>query len=311
MLTDLDETLKQLLVQKAGLDPAEVDISFDIPTRDWSAGSAAARPTVNLYLYDIRENRELRETYWDQQMNGNGTVTLKRNPVRVDVSYMITCWTSTTEDQHQLLWHVLETFFRHSPLPDDILQGGLRDLIYPIRTEVAQPDGILKNLSDFWGALENSLRPAINLVLTLELDLQQLRTAPLVFARVLKFGRQAVYHDAEGVEYRLQGLAEGWETAPIRFAGVVHDADGNPVPDVSARIIALQDDGRPIQVGPTIQTGFDGRYVFASIPPGDYTLVIEAPGQAPQQHPLKLAAGEGSEPLHEFVHHVEVSMKKM
>ena len=117
MINDLDESLKQLLIQKAGLDPSEVDISFDIPTRDWATSSATTRPTVNLYLFDIRENRALRELDWDSEPNHNGAVQTNRLPLRIDLSYMVTCWTSAAEDQHRLLWQVLETFFRNSPLP--------------------------------------------------------------------------------------------------------------------------------------------------------------------------------------------------
>ena len=100
MINDLDETLKQLLIQKAQLDPAEVDISFDTPTRDWS--TPVTRPTINLYLFDIRENRTLRELDWDDEPSGYGQVRRKRLPLRMDLSYMVTCWTSATEDQHRL-----------------------------------------------------------------------------------------------------------------------------------------------------------------------------------------------------------------
>ncbi len=306
MIDDLDETLRQLLIQKAALDPAEVDISFDIPTRDWS--TPVTRPTVNLYLYDIRENRQLREMYWDQEPSGNGKVQIKRGPLRIDLSYMITCWTSATEDQHRLLWRVLETFFRYSPLPEDMLQGGLRQLVHPVRTEVAQPDGVLKNVSDFWGALENQLRPSISLVVTLELDLEQIRTLPLVFARVLKFGRPAVYRDTEGHEYLLRQLESGWEAAPVRLAGEIHGAGGKPIGGAAVRLIGTQADGHPVQVGPTLQTQADGRYVFEGIPPGDYTLVVEVTGRAPQQRPLTLAVGERGELLPELVYEVEVPM---
>ena len=48
MITDLDETIKQLLIQKGALEPAEVDISFETPKREWSA--SISKPTVNLYL---------------------------------------------------------------------------------------------------------------------------------------------------------------------------------------------------------------------------------------------------------------------
>src|SRR5437660_721399 len=79
MINDLDETLKQLLIQKAQLDPAEVDISFDTPTRDWS--TPVTRPTINLYLFDIRENRTLRELDWDDEPSGYGQVRRLGMPV--------------------------------------------------------------------------------------------------------------------------------------------------------------------------------------------------------------------------------------
>lgn len=37
MISDLDNTLKQLLIKMVPLDPAEVDICFDMPDRNWSA----------------------------------------------------------------------------------------------------------------------------------------------------------------------------------------------------------------------------------------------------------------------------------
>jgi len=46
MIKDLDETLRELLVQKASLNPSEVTISFEAPDRDWTA--AQSKPAVNL-----------------------------------------------------------------------------------------------------------------------------------------------------------------------------------------------------------------------------------------------------------------------
>ena len=100
MINDLDETLKQLLIGKVPLDPVEVDISFDMPDREWSA--SVVKPTVNLYLYDIHENLELRSNEWMIERS-QGIATRKKPPVRVDLSYLITVWTSDTADQHRLL----------------------------------------------------------------------------------------------------------------------------------------------------------------------------------------------------------------
>ena len=49
MFADLDESLRQLLVQRGNLDHGEVDIAFDMPTRDWASG--ISKPTVNLDLF--------------------------------------------------------------------------------------------------------------------------------------------------------------------------------------------------------------------------------------------------------------------
>ncbi len=306
MINDLDETLKVLLIQKAGLDPSEVDISFDIPTRDWS--TPVTRPTINLYLFDVRENRQLRELDWDEEPAKNGKVTRKRIPVRIDLSYMITCWTSAAEDQHRLLWRVLETFFRYSPLPGDVLQGQMKNLLRPARTEVAQPDGILKNVSDFWGALENQLRPAINVVVTLELDLNQVFDSPMVFAGVAKLGLPAIGRDVSGADYYMRALRPGWEALPMRIGGSVHDPTGQPVVGANVRLIRTMPDGSPVQFGPTVATGADGRYILENVPQGRYTFVVEVPGQTPTQHPLVVAVRERGEPLGEFIHEVEVPM---
>jgi hypothetical protein len=305
MINDLDETLKQLLVEKAGLNPSEVDISFDIPTRDWS--TPVTRPTVNLYLYDLRENRQLRETYWDGEADADGRINLKRRPLRIDLSYMVTCWTSGTEDQHRLLWRVMETFFRHSPLPGEILQGSLRSLVHPVRTEVAQPDGVLKNVSDFWGALENQLRPSVALVVTLDLDLEQIESHPLVLARVFKFGQSGVRPDASGGETLLPRLESGWEAGPVRMGGEVRDKQGKPLPGASVRLMSKQG-GQPIQFGASVQADQAGRYVFSSVPAGEYTLVVEVSGQPPVHRLLNIAISERGQPMPELVFPVEVPM---
>ena len=306
MINDLDETLKQLLVQKAGLEPAEVDISFDIPTRDWS--TPVTRPTVNLYLYDLRENRQLRENYWDGEEDKAGRVNLKRRPLRIDLSYMITCWTSGTEDQHRLLWRVMETFFRYSPIPEEVLQGDMRRLTHPVRTDVAQPDGVLKNVSDFWGALENQLRPSIALVVTLDLDLEQIESHPLVLARALKFGIPLVQTSPKGRETVLPQLEPGWEASPIQLRGEVRDPTGKPVAGAAVRLVGKQTGGQAVQVGPTIHTDEAGRYRFASLPGGEYTLVVEVTGRPPVQRSLSVAVGERGQPLSKVEFILEVPM---
>ena len=56
MISDLNESIKELLTKRGLLDPAEVDIKFEMPNRSWSA--SVSKPTVNIYLYDVRENHQ-------------------------------------------------------------------------------------------------------------------------------------------------------------------------------------------------------------------------------------------------------------
>ncbi|MFQ5382433.1 MAG: Pvc16 family protein, partial [Dehalococcoidia bacterium] len=56
MFSEVDESLRSLLIADVPLDPASVDITFERPTREWS--SRLSRPTVNLFLADVRERTE-------------------------------------------------------------------------------------------------------------------------------------------------------------------------------------------------------------------------------------------------------------
>lgn len=255
MISDLDETLKKLLTERAGLDPAAVAITFDTPSRDWSGG--LAKPTVNLYLYDIRENRELREADWwvDRE---NGKVNKRRPPVRVDLSYMITAWTRAVEDEHRLLWRVLATLLRQETIPEELLQGELVRQIYPLRTKVAQPDGALSNPADFWTALENLLKPSINYVVTVALDMDVVSTAPLVFTKVARVG----------------DVVHGPVDEIVQVGGIIHRRGHDREPVAAARVTIKE-------TGAETVTDGEGHYSFTNVRRGSYTLVVSTTdGQA-------------------------------
>src|SRR5438270_7061243 len=120
MFADLDETIRQILIKGVPLDLAEVDVSFEAPDREWSG--RLSRPTVNCYLYDVRENHEFRETDYELQRHNGSGLRIKA-PLRIDVSYQVTVWARSADDEHRLLWRVLSTLIRHPILPADVLQG--------------------------------------------------------------------------------------------------------------------------------------------------------------------------------------------
>src|SRR3954464_3123945 len=69
MLADLDETLRTLLkteLERHGFEG--VDIAFDAPAREWSG--QLSKPTVNIFLYDLREAEGLRTSEWSRATVG-------------------------------------------------------------------------------------------------------------------------------------------------------------------------------------------------------------------------------------------------
>src|SRR5919206_154962 len=122
MFADLDETIRELLIKRVPLDLSEVDVSFEAPDREWSG--RLSRPTVNCYLYDVRENHEFRETDYELERR-NGVALRTKAPIRIDVSYQVTVWARAAEDEHRLLWRVLGALLRAARPPEGFLQGGL------------------------------------------------------------------------------------------------------------------------------------------------------------------------------------------
>ena len=164
MIQDVDAALRTLMRREA-LNGADVEVAFDAPTRDWATRRNA--PTVDLYLYDIREDLQRREVSWLPARDETGLVTDRRPPVRLyKLSYLVTAWTQRPEDEHRLLSAVLAYFIRHERLPDDVLVGSLAAGELPVFTTIALPPPAERSLSDVWSALGGELKPSLDLVVT-------------------------------------------------------------------------------------------------------------------------------------------------
>lgn len=185
MIYELNETLKKLLIDEMPVRKGDVEVQFDIPKKEWS--SRLNKPTLNLYLYDILENIELRGSeQWTQTDNGDGTVTLHRNPVRVNFYYLVTSWAKEIQDEQQLLSAALITLLRQPFIPETLLPENLKNQPVPIRLEVAQNKSLAK-LSDFWGSIENDPHPGIRLTVTLTIDPYKPITSPRVATSEVRF----------------------------------------------------------------------------------------------------------------------------
>ncbi|MBV7337507.1 DUF4255 domain-containing protein [Chloroflexi bacterium TSY] len=187
MIRDLDDTLQRMLETKAPdtSELARAKISFDIPDSEWRA--KLQELTVNCYLYDVRQNMEMRtnEPIIQRTTNGMGAVR-RKPPARIDCAYCITAWSPATSEsvleEHRLLSQVLMVLLQHRTMPPDVLQGQLVDQIPPYPTVIATPDGI-KNQPEFWGVLDQQLKPSLNYIITLAIMLDE---EPSEFTRTVE-----------------------------------------------------------------------------------------------------------------------------
>jgi hypothetical protein len=189
VIQDIDETLKELLVQRGGVDTASIDIRFEMPNREWSA--AITKPTINLFLYDIRENHELRSAQRTVVRNPDNVAGKEtRAPVRLDLSYLITAWTTDIADEHQLLGRVLSTLLQFPLLPADVLRGAMQTQPVPVQAWIAQPERA-PNPWEFWGHMEHGMKAGLHFVLTTSLEPFQPVDVQLVRQTVTTISRLA------------------------------------------------------------------------------------------------------------------------
>ena len=80
-------------------------------------------PTIDVYLYDIREDLRRRERGLVNQYENNRVTTRHLPPRHFKLSYLVTAWTQRPEDEHRLLSALLSCFLRHDAIPPDLVTG--------------------------------------------------------------------------------------------------------------------------------------------------------------------------------------------
>lgn len=269
MIDDLDEVLRQLLIRDLPVRNGEVDIKFDQPRREWSA--RLSRPTLNLYLYDVRENQKLRQVQpmWELLQNPDGTVTRQRKPVRMDLHYMITAWASEPEDEHRLLGRMLLALFRSSNLPEELLPESLQHQPAPISIMVAQYDEF-RNPTDVWNVLDNEMRPAVNCVITMALDPYRPIVGPMVSTRELRFGQAA--------RPWLKKLDQPDEARVYwTIGGTLHSQE--PLEKLHLTLV---------ERGLEVPLREEGRFSIGRLQAGDYTLQVTVDGGEPRRYKISV-----------------------
>ena len=155
MLQNLDSTLESLIkghFEKLGsFGGAEVTVTFNTPR---NKESFEKLPAINFFLYDVRENLELRNSAWVVERQNDGTALKKRPPARVDCSYLITAWSSDDdiETEHQLLGEVMTVLLRHRKIPEEYVDDDFKGQEFSLRLISLRPS-FLQSFGEFWQAM--------------------------------------------------------------------------------------------------------------------------------------------------------------
>jgi hypothetical protein len=187
MIQDLDKTIEKLLYERGKLNRNEIDISFEQPTGEWSA--RINRPTLNCYVFDLRENIKLRSMDMAVSAQQNGGARISLRPMRYDLMYLVTAWARRIEDEHQLLWRALGALVQVPKLDPADCEGALRDQMFDIPLTLANVTDRMPSMTDLWSVLDNQMRLGFTLVVTLALESGRGFDAPLVLERQITFGQ--------------------------------------------------------------------------------------------------------------------------
>ena len=190
MIQDLDETIAALL--RRDLPPAlaeQVQISFATPDDQFPPQSVTL-PAIDLFLYDVRENLELRSNEVVVDRRGDGTATRTRPALRVDLSYLVTAWPSASvpnpaEDEHRLLGEAMRVLLRYRTIPEEVLHGELQGQMPALPVSSLQP-GRLQSMGEFWQAVGGKPKAALNYQITLSVAVAAPEEVRLVTDKVIR-----------------------------------------------------------------------------------------------------------------------------
>ena len=171
MIHEVDSALRALIDRETGI--RDVEVVFDAPTRDWAGRRTV--PTIDVYLYDIREDLRRRERGVLNEYNEDQTRIVGRHlpPRHFKLSYLVTAWTQRPEDEHRLLSALLLAFLKFDAMPAELLDGPLAEMNLPVPLTVGLPPPEDRGFADVWSALGGELKPSIDVVVSAPINTGQ------------------------------------------------------------------------------------------------------------------------------------------
>lgn len=259
MIDDLSRTLKAVLHDPtfATLFPElnGADILFDRPLDPFTPPNTA----VDVFLYDIRENLELRLNEVTTEIVNDQVITHPA-ALRLACSYLVTAWPVGGPDlalqEHKLLTQILRVLSRYPTIPASFLQGALVGQDPPLPMVALHPDA-LKNLAEFWSSLGSKLKASLTVTVTISVPVFADLTDFIVTTHTTMYA---------------PGLFAPSETL-IEFGGRVIDNHSN---GLAGALVDILD------AGLRETTDQNGQFNFPTVPAGVHSVRAMATGFKPQ-----------------------------
>lgn len=163
MLELIDESLESFFRTTVPLSATDVDIAFDAPDREW--GAKLTRPTVNLFLWDIRRSATRSRSGLRTETRNGHTVHQPARPI-VELRYVVTAWTTDHDDERALLSGLMRSLLAHAAIPRDFLSDDFAELEPPALIMARAGEDHM----DVFKAVDGQLKPGLNMVVTSEFE---------------------------------------------------------------------------------------------------------------------------------------------
>lgn len=173
MFDDINRTIEALLRSDlpSGIS-SQVSISFVTPD-DSFPPTGLALPAINLFLFEIHENTQLREFEPSLARRSDGSLARVPPPAHIDCHYVITAVAEPTlgseQDELRILGAVLRVLLRYRVLPDAALRGALIGQSPPVRAAAVR-QGMHPSGVELWQSLKGKPRATLHYTLTVPVD---------------------------------------------------------------------------------------------------------------------------------------------
>jgi hypothetical protein len=192
VIDDLDRTIEALLRSELP-EPivSQVAITFAAPD-DQFPPTSVTPPALDLFLFGVHEDADLRTNEMIVERDGNGATTRRRAPVRVACSYLVSAWASESSttpalDEHRLLGEAIAALTRHRTIPTPLLHGRIAGQEPPLPTTTLEPERAQTHV-DVWRAFGGKPRAAFLYTVTVGIDvLPPVEAGPPVVERRFRY----------------------------------------------------------------------------------------------------------------------------